>query len=171
MADELVDVVNEQDEIIGKEWKSVCHKEGILHRIAAVFIFNDKGELLLQKRSTKKSIGSGLYDYSASGHIGAGESYKDGARKELNEELGIDTKLKEFSGRIKTENFREEGVNIKHHITLFVGYNNGPFNIQKEELDSVAFFDLGNIEKMILRNPEKFTMGFKLGFKSYMEKK
>ena len=60
---------------------------------------------------------------------------------------------------------------IRHKIVLFVGYHNGPFNIQEEELDSVEFFDLKRIEEMILENPDKFTEGFKIGFKTYMERK
>ncbi|MEK6842345.1 MAG: NUDIX domain-containing protein [Nanoarchaeota archaeon] len=172
MADELVDVVDENDNVIGQEWKSKCHKEGILHRIAAIFIFNDKGELLLQRRSLKKSSGSGLLDFSASGHIAAGEDNKRGAIKELNEELGINVKIKRMSIEFPIEYHHEKnGLKIQHKLFLFVGYHNGPFNIQEDEIDSVAFYDLEIIEKMISDSPNKFTEGFKLGFKSYIERK
>ena len=172
MADELIDVINEKDKVIGQEWKSKCHKEGLLHRVGAVFIFNDKGQLLLQKRAAKKSLGKNLYDYSASGHIGLGEGYEIEARKELNEELGINAPITRFPGEIKIESFVYQiDMMIRHKIVLFVGYHNGPFNIQEEELDSVEFFDLKRIEEMILENPDKFTEGFKIGFKTYMERK
>mgnify|MGYP001594992700 CR=1 FL=1 len=168
MADELVDVVNENDKVIGQEWKSVCHKEGILHRISAVFIFNDEGQLLLQKRAAKK-LGGGLLDHSACGHLKTGESYEDGAKKELNEELGIDVPIKLFSKNIPLEkSTRYKGRVIHHKLALFTGHHNGPFKIQEEELESVEFLDLETIKKMILENPENFAGGFKYAFKTYI---
>ena len=170
MADELVDVVNERDEVIGQEMKWICHDKELWHRISGVFIFNSEGKILLQTRNKNKTSG-GLLDYSASGHVISGETYENGAYKEMGEELGIKIKLKDSGIKIFENHSYNKKTNIKHIIRIFIGYHEGSFNIQKEELDSVAFYDLENIKKMILRNPEKFTMGFKLGFKTYVEKK
>src|SRR3989344_5335677 len=170
MKEEIVDEVNEKNEFIKKEEKKKCHLEGLWHRSAGVFIFNDNGNLLLQKRSMNMAVSPGKYDCSASGHVSSGETIEESAKKELKEELGIETDLKLiFKNTI--ENFDEGNNKIRHFYSLFVGYYNGSFNIEKSEVESIKFFDLENIRKMIRETPNKFTVGFRLFFNKYAETK
>ena len=184
MADELVDVVNEKDEIIRQEWKTVCHKKGLYHRVAAVLLFDDCGKIWLQERSKKKSIGAGLLDYSASGHVPSGEDSGTAAYRELEEELGVvGVKLKEIksvnvSRRLSQkeilqmgidENIDENnGLKIRHIIKIYTGKYDGSFNVQKEEVEGVKAYSMEEIRELVNENPKRFTEGFKLGFKSYM---
>ena len=86
---EWLDVVDENDVVVGRERRGFIHARGLMHRSAQVLVFNSRGELFLQKRSEHKDEFPGLWDSSAAGHLDAGEDYIDCARRELAEELGI----------------------------------------------------------------------------------
>ena len=89
MAEEIFDVVNERDEVIGQAPRKEVHRLGLLHRAVHVLVFNARGEVFLQKRSMTKDKCPGLWDSSASGHVDAGEAYDATAVRELREEIGL----------------------------------------------------------------------------------
>lgn len=88
--DELFDVVDGEDHVIGQATRAVVHRDRLLHRSAHVFVFNPQGELFVQRRALTKDEDPGAWDSSAAGHLDTGESYAAGARRELAEELGLD---------------------------------------------------------------------------------
>jgi isopentenyl-diphosphate delta-isomerase len=93
MEDELLDLVNQNDEIIGTVWKSEAHKNPkLIHREIAIAIFNNNGKVLLQQRSMNKSH-PGSWKITAAGHIKSGEDPIVAAKRELAEELGLDVNL------------------------------------------------------------------------------
>src|SRR6266571_6880500 len=89
MSEEIFDVVNEHDEVTGQQTRSEVHRLGLKHRAVHVLVFNDRGEVFLQKRSMKKDRQPGVWDSSASGHVDTGEDYDACAVRELGEELGL----------------------------------------------------------------------------------
>src|SRR6266513_3776097 len=89
MPEEIFDVVNERDEVVGRQSRSEVHRLGLKHRAVHVLVFNSHGQVLLQKRSMKKDRQPGLWDSSASGHVGSGEEYDSTAVRELREEIGL----------------------------------------------------------------------------------
>jgi len=153
MAEEYFNVVNENDEIIGMAKREDCHKSNLIHRAAAIFVFNDQKKLLLQKRSMSKDLYRGYWACSVSGHLCIDESYENAAKRELKEELGIELVLEEsffikVRQKIDSENVR-----------LFLAKSNGPFDFNKEEIERVDFFSINEIKEMI-RKSEKFTKCF-----------
>lgn len=92
--DELLDLVNINDEIIGTIWRSEYDKlaDEDLGYIRAVdmFIQNSKGELWIPKRTAHKKIAPNGLDYSAGGHVSSGETYEEAAIKEIGEELNLE---------------------------------------------------------------------------------
>ena len=88
--DELFDVVNDHDEVIGQRPRSEVHRLGLKHRAVHVLIFNRRGDLFLQKRSLTKDCFPGTWDSSASGHLAPGETYDACAVREVREELGLE---------------------------------------------------------------------------------
>lgn len=87
--DELLDLVNEKDEVIGTVWKSVAHKNPkLIHREVDITVFTKTGEVLLQQRGKNKT-NAGAWKNTASGHAKSGENPKDAIARELHEELGI----------------------------------------------------------------------------------
>lgn len=91
-----LNIVDENDNIIGQDSRENIHKKGLLHREIHVWIFNDKGELVFQRRSEKTDTNPGLLDASVGGHVEIGETYEDAAIKELREETGIVAKKNEI---------------------------------------------------------------------------
>lgn len=81
--EEIFDVCDEHDRVIGQAPRSVVHAQGLLHRAVHVFVFNSAGELLLQMRSRHKDEAPLQFTSSASGHLGAGETYEAAAPREL----------------------------------------------------------------------------------------
>ncbi len=88
-SDEIFDVVDGSDRVVGQATRREVHGRGLRHRAVHVLVFNRRGELYLQKRSMTKDTAAGLWDSSASGHLGAGEGYDAAAVRELHEELGL----------------------------------------------------------------------------------
>lgn len=88
-AEEVFDVVNSCDEVIGTATRAQVHADGLLHRAVHILVFNSAGELYLQKRSLEKDTAPGLWDTSAAGHVETAESYLEAAGRELHEELRL----------------------------------------------------------------------------------
>src|SRR5436190_10290934 len=88
-SDEIFDVVNEHDQVIGRRSRSEVHQLGLMHRAVHVLVFNFAGQLFLQKRSLSKDRQPGLWDSSSSGHVDSGEDYDACAIRELREEIGL----------------------------------------------------------------------------------
>src|SRR5580692_2637126 len=89
MKDELFDIVNARDEIIGRAPRHEVHARGLWHRAVHVLVFNARGEVFLQKRSVLKDTAKGKWDSSSSGHVDTGETYDACAVRELREEIGL----------------------------------------------------------------------------------
>lgn len=142
-AQDLVIVVDDKDNILSHLPRAETHKKGLLHRTIGVVILNDKGELLLQKRSKNKDTFPGLYTISASGHVDQGESYDQAAKREINEEVGIKGELKFIK---KVINDHPEHRQIQ---AFYLIRNNGPFKIQYEEVDEAKFFTIAEVKNML----------------------
>src|SRR5688572_12077294 len=88
---EQVILVDENDKEIGTLEKIEAHRKGLLHRAFSVLLFNSKGELLLQKRSSKKYHSAGLWTNTCCSHPKPGESVKEAASRRLQEEMGVNS--------------------------------------------------------------------------------
>ncbi|MDD9867991.1 MAG: NUDIX domain-containing protein [Candidatus Campbellbacteria bacterium] len=87
---EMLEVVNEQDEVIGLENRTKIHKEGLLHREVHIWFFTPRGEIIFQHRAKNKDTYPDRLDASVGGHVEPGMSYEETAVKECREETGID---------------------------------------------------------------------------------
>ncbi len=104
MADELLDIVNDEDMVIGQEMRSIVHQLGLQHRGVHVFLFSEDGKMLIQKRSADRASSPSLLDCSVSEHVKAGEGYLEAAMRGMKEEMGVD------------------GVKIKPLVTIKMEY-------------------------------------------------
>ena len=89
MKQDILDIVNEKDEIIGSDTRDNVHNNGLLHREIVIWIFNNKGEIAMQKRAKGKIFFPGLWSGSTCGHVDFGDSYISTVIRELEEETGI----------------------------------------------------------------------------------
>ena len=151
MCMEYMDIVDGNDQVIGSAPIDEIYEKKYLHRIAHIFIFNDKGEVALQLRSKEKSFCPLHWSTSVGGHVQAGESYEVAALRELTEELGITTAL-EFLGN----DFYPTPSGLNKFFGTFSAVHLGPFIVNPQEVERVEFFSLDSITPMIARG-EKFN--------------
>jgi len=146
MADELLDLVDESDQIIGDLWKSKAHKNPkLIHREVAIIIHNDKGKVLFQKRSKTKKVNPGIWAESVAGHVPKGMKPTDAAHMELKEELGFDTELA-FFGKTLARMLSET-----HFTYWFTGKypKDAKIKLQKDEVEKVSFLSPEEFKKLI----------------------
>lgn len=155
---EQFDLVDKNDEVIGTTDKPTAHTKRQLHRVAAVYVFNEKGELYVQ---VHKASG-GKFDHSVGGHVSKGETYAIAAKREADEEIGIRQPLKYLSTF-----YSDEGIYI-HMFGLFECIaDNGWKFIPNDEVEEIIPMRLEEIWKLMESTPEKFTGGFINTMKEY----
>jgi isopentenyl-diphosphate delta-isomerase len=160
---EHVILVDEKDIEIGTMPKMEAHEKGLLHRAFSVFIFNKKGELLLQQRALDKYHSAGLWTNTCCSHPRSNESTINAAQRRLKEEMGIECELeKKFDFIYKTE--FDNGLTEHEYDHVFFGETDVIPQINKEEVHSWCYFSVHEIENELTTNPEKFTAWFKLCF-------
>ena len=157
MAEEQIDVLDENGNKLGVvKTRAEVHANGLWHQAAHVWIFNSKGEILLQKRSMQKESWPGLWDTSAAGHLSAGDTPKEAAIRELREELGIMAKSKDLK-LIMVEKIsivpKRGYYNNEFEYVYLLHWDELPKKLQSEEVESVAFVPLNIFEKE-LKDPE-----------------
>lgn len=134
---EFMDLVDDNDQIIGRTAQKEIYDKKLTHRIVHVFLIDPKTKkIYLQKRSEKKDFLPGYYCTSAGGHVKSGESYEEAAKRELEEELGLKIDLDELT---KLEFVSD---NHKRLIRLFLAYNNGEIQFKDGEVAGGEFLDL-----------------------------
>ena len=162
MADELIDIVDENNNLTGvQKMKSEAHYDGLWHRGAHVWIYNSKGEVLLQLRAKEKDLFPDMWDVSVAGNVLAGEEPIVSALREIQEEIDLNIKKEDLElYDIRTEKiiFREI-VNNGFCYVYLLKYDGDISNlkIQKEELQKIEFIPIENIEKELKENPEKYV--------------
>jgi isopentenyldiphosphate isomerase len=156
MSDEIFDVVNEHDEVIGQETRREVHRRGLMHRAVHILVFNSRGEVFLQKRSMKKDRHPGRWDSSASGHVDTGEHYDQCALRELREEIGLvlsKTPEKLFKLPASEETDQE-------HLWVYRARAEGPFTLHPEEIERGDWFTPAAVNRWIAERPDDFAPAF-----------
>jgi isopentenyl-diphosphate Delta-isomerase len=158
--DEVI-LVNEQDEQTGTIEKMEAHRKALLHRAFSVFIFNDKGEMLLQQRAMGKYHSPGLWTNACCSHPRPGESVGEAAGRRLKEEMGIDVTIeKVFDFIYKTE--FDNGLTEFEFDHVYTGTYNGDLQPDKQEVKDYCFRSIADIEEDLKNRPEKYTSWFKI---------
>lgn len=166
---ELLIKVNKNDKIIGAETKEKCHlAKGILHRGLMIFIFNDKNQLLIQKRSKKKMLWPFFWENSCSSHPQRGESYLEAGKKNLKRELGIICQLK-FLDKVRySASFKKIGSE-NEICAILVGQYSDKVKPNSKEIAAWQWVKLEKLKKDLRENPQKYTPWFKIGLKKILK--
>jgi 8-oxo-dGTP pyrophosphatase MutT (NUDIX family) len=139
-AEELVAIVDAHNNVVGAAPRREMRAKKLPHRSTYILVFNAKGELYVQKRTMTKDVFPGYYDIAAGGVVLAGETYEQGAERELHEEMGIRgvplTPLFEFY-------FENDRTCLWGRA--FACTYDGEIVLQPEEVESGAFVSLPDI--------------------------
>ena len=147
--------------------KMEAHKKGLLHRAFSVFIFNDKGELLLQKRASHKYHSGGLWTNTCCSHPRPEETLDEAVHRRLVEEMGFDCPVKKsFSFIYKTT--LDKGLSEHELDHVYIGQYNGSPLVNAEEVEDWKYMHPEKIRLAIKNDPNSFTVWFKIAFEEVL---
>lgn len=158
---EQVILVDENDVALGTCEKLKAHKQALLHRAFSIFIFNSKGELLLQQRALSKYHSGGLWTNSCCGHPRPNESTSDAANRRLKEEMGMQCILKHETSFIYQ-------ADLNNHLTehefdhVYVGISDLTPKLNEQEAMSYCYEKWDTVLTKIKQHPENYTSWFKI---------
>ena len=165
MGNERLPVVDKNDRILRYARRSDVHGNNLRHRAVHILVFDQAGDVYLQQRSRWKDRHPLKWDSSAAGHVAAEESYEETARRELEEELGINVpleKLLKLPASARTE---------QEFVWLYRGEIQGNPIVNRTEIETGAFFPPAIIDGWVSARPENFAPGFMECWKAYRGKK
>ncbi len=164
MEEEIQDIVNDKDEVIGTDTRDNIWKRGLQHNVRTVniFLLNPSRKLLVPKRSRTKKMWPGCFDFSLGENVIAGESYDHAAVRGLREELGISVVDIKKLGKLTPKD------GIACFATVFEGLiSDQKIELNKEEIDEIFWMDIKEIKILLKSYPEKFKRDFKEIFERY----
>lgn len=161
---EILEVVDADDKVIGTATRAEIHRLGLLHRAVHIFIFNKSGDVYVQRRSDSKDRHASKLDSSAAGHVDPGESYEQTAVRELEEELGIREVVKEIL-RVpacpETDN---------EHVRLYSATTELEPKPNPSEVQWGGFMKREALAALIKKTPEDFVPAFILLWNEFLRK-
>lgn len=156
-------LVDENDRAWGKLEKSLVHEKGLLHRAFSIFIFNSRGEMLLQQRADSKYHSAGLWTNACCSHPRWGEELNDAVKRRLNEEMGLECQMDfAFSFQYKAVLENQLIENEVDHV--YVGVSDDIPFANPQEVKSCKYLTVEDIRNDMITSPENFTYWFKLAF-------
>lgn len=166
--DELITIVDDRDNVIGTATRGEAYQKGLWHRIVVIFIFNNQGQIFIQKRSPKLISQPGKWDHSVAGHVDAGESSQDAACRELLEELGIKATNLQFLYAYRVC-LREKAMIFNRFWHTFKCIHSGPLYLKPDEISEGKFVSLSWLKHDMEKHPDIYTNGFHESLKKYLK--
>ena len=157
---EIIICVDKNDNEVGHVEKMEAHIKGLLHRALSIFVFNEKNELLLQKRYSGKYHSPGLWTNPCCTHPNKNESTDDAAIRRLQEEMGFSCELKEVFSFMYYIKFDNNLIEHEFDHVYFGRYSN-EISINPLEVEDYKWLSLDNIKVDLKKNPDNYTFWFK----------
>jgi len=165
---EQVILVNEHDQEFGLMEKMEAHEKALLHRAFSVFIFNKKGEMLLQQRAFAKYHSGGLWTNACCSHPRPDEATITAATRRLKEEMGFVTeihKVFDFTYHVSFEN----GLTEYEFDHVFVGTYNGAIQANANEVADFEYRSMEAIRRELASGNDHYTAWFHIAFPKVYE--
>jgi len=160
--DEVFDVVNERDVVVGRAARREVHARGLRHRATHVVVEDGRGRVFLQKRSMAKDTAPGRWDSACSGHVDSGEGYEAAAVRELREEIGV-----VVSGPGELEElftFKPCEENGWEFLRVFRLRARGPFvfSLNAAEIERGEWWERAALSRALAERPGEFTNALRM---------
>lgn len=156
---ELLDIVDQTGNLIGKSQRSEVYKEGLLHPAVNILVINKKGQIFIQKRSSKKFLPF-YWDISAAEHVKSGESYKSAAVRGLKEELLIVSPVKLLRKKhLQKNEYQTKKINLIEYelVQTYGTIYNGKIELNPEEISEGRFVSFEELIELIKNPATKFS--------------
>jgi isopentenyldiphosphate isomerase len=147
-AGELVDIVDAQDRVIGRATRAAMRAGRLRHRATYLLLFNRRGELFIHQRTASKDVYPAYWDVAVGGVVGAGESYDEGARRELAEEVGLRDAIPQPLFSFAWE---DDGNQVNGRVYRVI--DDGPLTLQAEEIQRGEWLPPAAVDERIDRDP------------------
>ena len=158
---ESVILVDDNDIEVGVMEKMEAHLTGTMHRAISVFVFNEKGDYLLQQRAQHKYHSGSKWSNTCCSHPRPGEALLDAAHRRLKEEMGLDCNLAFwFSFKYRAE--LDHGLVENEYDHVFMGISNDLPRPNPNEVSSFKYISRADLEKDLISNPEHYSEWFKI---------
>ncbi len=154
--DEIFDVVDERDAVIGTERRAVVHANHLRHRAVHIVLRTAANQVFLPHRAKGKDMTQACFVSSFRGHLDSGEDYLPAAVRELGEELGV--AVPGLEPVLKIEACRQTG---NEFVWVYRGVHEGPFVLQPEEISDGRFFAPDEVDRGIAETPREFSPAFR----------
>lgn len=161
-------LVDENDNPVGEAEKMQAHLDGTLHRAFSVFIFNRKGEMLLQQRALNKYHSGGLWTNACCSHPEPGEETATAAKRRLQEEMGFTVPVEKLFDFVYKASF-DNGLTEYEFDHVFAGNYDGAVDFNKEEVMDHCYKSMEEVEASLLSHPDKYTAWFHIAFPKIKE--
>ncbi len=168
MTDKNLLLVNKNDEVLGFKDKESVHKEGLLHRAFSVYIFNNKGQLLIQQRSKLKPLWPLYWANSCCSHPREGEDYERAGERRMKEELGFEVPLRQVDKFVYKRKYKNAGFE-NEVCAVLVGQYDGKPNPDSKEVAGYKWIDEDKLLSEFKIHPKEYTPWLKIGFKRYIK--
>lgn len=156
-------LVDKNDNPLGLEDKIKAHlREGILHRAFVVFVFNDKNELLIQKRSKEKMLWPLFWDGTCASHPKKNENYQKAGERRLKEELGFSCRLRLFD-KFQYQSFYKNIGTENEICAILVGNYNGEIIPNIKEIADWKWINFSKLKQNIKKSSQKYAPWFIIG--------
>lgn len=166
---ERVILVDESDREVGTEDKERAHREGRLHRAFSVFVFNSRGEMLLQRRARGKYHSPGLWTNTCCSHPRPGESVAAAARRRLREEMGMECELRgAFPFLYRAE--LDGGMTEHEYDHVLVGECDRDPVPDADEVEEWAWVDPEALRSRVEEDPESYTYWFRIALPDLLDR-
>ncbi|GAA4448403.1 isopentenyl-diphosphate Delta-isomerase [Rurimicrobium arvi] len=160
---EYVQLVDERDNALGAMEKLAAHKGAHLHRAVSVFVFNSRGELLLQQRAAHKYHSGALWTNTCCTHPRPQEAHATAALRRLKEEMGLSASLNYQFPFLYRAELDHELTEYEYDHIYFAESDELP-EPNPEEVMNYSYLSLSDIESQMKHTPEAYTEWFKLLF-------
>ena len=165
--EEFVVLVDQNDQKLGLMEKQQAHVAGLLHRAFSVFVFNSKGELMIQQRAASKYHSPTLWTNTCCSHPRDNETYEQAAHRRLEEEMGFDCEL-EYKFNFIYKAHLENDL-IEHELDhVFIGTFDDEPKLNPDEVMAYRWVELDDLKKDMEKNPQNYTAWFKIIFEHYV---
>lgn len=157
---ERIQFVDENDNPIGAGPREEAWSKKLHHRVVQVILRNESDELLIQRRSAAKKSYPNIWTCSASGNVDEGESYETTANREMVEEIGVNTELKQTGKILVIELKGGNDVPVFHMAFEGVIPGTTKIEMQESEVSETKWISLSDLKQLMCEHPDDFTPGF-----------